>query len=221
MRIQAFIERERAFTSDVSHELRTPLTVISGATEVLLADESLPERTRGRLQRVARAAQEVTELTEVLLTLAREESGGNERGEARPVAVVEVLREHLDRLQELYRSKPLQIHLTVLAQPELKAERAALGIVVGNLLRNAFAYTEHGRIRICLEDAGIVIRDSGSGISPEDLPRIFDRFYRGANSRGAGIGLSLVKRVCDRYGWSIDLSSDPGVGTVTQLLFTG
>jgi signal transduction histidine kinase len=216
-RLDAFIERERAFTADVSHELRTPLAVINGAAEVLLADPSLEDKTRQRLQRLARAAEEMSEITTALLVLARE----GETTDARTAScdVEAVLNEVVDKWQEPLQAKSVSLVLEVQARPRLAVERAVFAMVVCNLLRNAIAFTDHGEIRLRLEQDALFISDTGVGIEPEALPRVFERYYRNEHSTGAGIGLSLVKRICDRYHWNIGIDSSPGQGTHIRLEF--
>nr|NIP74341.1 HAMP domain-containing histidine kinase [Gammaproteobacteria bacterium]NIR98090.1 HAMP domain-containing histidine kinase [Gammaproteobacteria bacterium] len=216
-RLEAFIERERAFTADVSHELRTPLTVINGAAEVLLADPNLPDPGRIRVMRMARAAEEMTEITTALLVLAREEGTGAARSVSCDMEAV--LREVVDKLRDPLKAKPVTLRLDIRARPRLAVECTVLAMVVGNLLRNALAYTEHGEIRVDLGAGVLTVTDTGVGIDSDDLPRVFKRYHRGERSRGAGIGLSLVKRICDRYGWQIDIHSEPGHGTTTRLEF--
>lgn len=216
-RLRAFIERERAFTGDVSHELRTPLAVIKGAVEMLLTEPELPTRMRGRIQRIARATTEITELTSALLIMAREEH--HMAPPAISCDVEEVLLELVERLRELYRTKPVEVDLQINDRPCLPIERAVLAIVLGNLLRNAFAYTEQGCIDVILNESDVSITDTGIGIEADELPRVFERYHRGEHSQGAGIGLALVRRICDRFGWHIELHSEPGRGTRTLLVF--
>ncbi len=214
-RLQAFIERERNFTGDVSHELRTPLAVIGGACEVLLADPGIDGAARERVQRIARAVAEMVEITGALLILARE------RGEA-PAGttdVAEVVDEVVERLRAIYRAKPIEVAIEIRDRPQVAAERVVLVMAVGNLVRNAFAYTEKGSIHIQLSCDWLEIADSGPGIAPTELARVFDRHYRGAGSSGAGIGLSLVRRICERYGWHLEFVSRPGQGTQIRLQF--
>lgn len=217
-RLQDFIERERAFTGDVSHELRTPLAIIAGAAEVLLGDPSLPDPARGRIKRIARACGEMTELTSALLGLAREAEGAMPPGGA--CSVEEVLRDVVDKLSVLLQNKPVSVELDIQARPQLQVEKAMLAIVLGNIVRNAFSYTERGRIRIQLASDSVCVEDTGSGIRPDEIKSVFQRYYRGSGSAGAGIGLSLVKRICDRYRWNVSLSSTEGSGTLIRLDFT-
>jgi signal transduction histidine kinase len=216
-RLQAFVEREREFTADVSHELRTPLTVINGAAEVLLGNPELTPALQGRVARIARAAHDMSELTAALLVLAREQQSDVRADEA--CAVEEVLRDVVDKHAHLLMAKPVSVDIEVLAQPQLRVARPVLAIVLGNLIRNAYSYTHEGAIHIRLLADRISIEDTGSGMQEAELALAFQRHYKGEQSRGAGIGLSLVKRICDRYGWSIELDSEPGRGTCSQLLF--
>lgn len=215
-RLDAFIERERAFTSEVSHELRTPLAAIAGAVEVLLADGTFPPRIRERLKRIERNATEMGEVTEALLLLAREEEGGG-AGAAYPLE--EVLRDVLEKNRPLLAAKPVALHVDICAHPQVTVARPVLAIVLGNLARNAFAYTEQGMIRVILREHAVEFQDTGPGIDAEDLPHVFERYYRGRGGRGAGIGLALVKRICERYGWRIELTSTEGAGTLARLAF--
>ena len=216
--LRAFVEREREFTADVSHELRTPLAVVQGATEVLLADDSLPEKLRERIARAERAAHDMAQLTTALLLMARENRAS--APPAGPCSVAEVLQDAVEKHRYLLRDKPVQVELELHAQPRLAVERTLLFIVLGNLIRNAFSYTEKGEIRITLDTDRATVTDTGSGIRADELNRVFQRHYKGPSSQGAGIGLSLVKRICDRYGWHIAIDSREGVGTVAQMIFT-
>ncbi len=90
-----------------------------------------------------------------------------------------------------------------------------LQVVVGNLLRNACSYTDRGRILVTVEADAVVVEDTGIGMAPEALARAFEPFYRAVPERptGTGLGLSIVRRLCDRFGWTIGLTSEPGQGT--------
>jgi signal transduction histidine kinase len=104
-----------------------------------------------------------------------------------------------------------------MANPELPVDCALLRIVVGNLIRNAFSYTREGRVTIVLDETGIRVIDTGVGIADYQLDDIFKPFY--SDQGGEGIGLSLVKRICLRYGWRLEVSSELGAGTCFSLLF--
>ncbi|MCL6555511.1 MAG: HAMP domain-containing histidine kinase [Burkholderiales bacterium] len=216
-RLRAFIARERAFTADVSHELRTPLAVIQGATEVLQEDPSLNGRQQQRIARIARASRDMVELITALLLLAREETARANPDER--CSVREVLTECIEHHRPLIADRAIRLELALDADLWLPVERTLLAVVIGNLIRNAFTYTQGGTVRIRLSGDRLVVEDTGIGIRADELARVFERYYRGAASKGAGIGLSLVKRICDRQGWSITLDSEEGRGTTAQLVF--
>jgi signal transduction histidine kinase len=216
-RMRGFIDREREFTADVSHELRTPLAVIQGAVEVLLADPGLSERLRERLARMERASIQMSELTSALLLMAREKKSAGEAGAL--CDAEEVLQDVMEKHRYLLHGKETRLVVEIRAHPRLPVERTLLFIVIGNLVRNAFSYTDRGEVRISLDNDRLTVADTGIGIRAEELDHIFQRHYKGAASKGAGIGLSLVKRICDRQGWEISIDSREGQGTVAQLLF--
>ena len=217
-RLRAFVDRERAFTADVSHELRTPLAVIQGGVEVLQEDAALSGPQRARLGRIERAAVDMAELIRALLLMAREDTEDARVDEQCNAA--EVLRECVDKHRHLATSRGTAIDLQIAAAPSLPAEPTLLAVVVGNLIRNAFAYTESGRVTIRLEAERLSVADTGIGIRAEELGRVFQRYYKGSASQGSGIGLSLVKRICDRYGWEIGIESREGEGTSARLVFS-
>jgi signal transduction histidine kinase len=214
-RLAAFVERERAFAADASHELRTPLAVIRGAAEVLADDPVLTPEQAARVARIERAAEEMAELIAALLLLAREEqASGDESCDAGRLAA-----DCVERYRPLADSRGTRIALDAPAAIELRVPAALFAIVVANLVHNAVAHTRDGYIGIDLGAGALTVRDSGSGIRDEELGRVFERYFRGAESAGAGIGLSLVKRICDRLGWQIGLQSRPAGGTTVTLHF--
>jgi signal transduction histidine kinase len=214
-RLHAFIDRERAFSADVSHELRTPLAVIQGAAEVLQQDAALNEAQHGRVSRIERAARDMTDLIRALLLMAREEEPESD-AECDAAGVV---RDCIERHRHLLARRSTELNVEILAEPQLPVEPTLFSIVVANLVRNAFAYTESGRIDVRLGADRFEVSDTGMGIRAEEIGRVFQRYYKGAASQGSGIGLSLVKRICDRCGWSIAIESREGQGTSATLIF--
>jgi len=216
-RLHAFVERERTFTADLSHELRTPLAVIEGAAEISLEDSALVGRKRERIERIARAARQMSELTQALLFLAREDTDDRR---ATAVDVSGVLTDVIEAHRHLLAGKGVDLEIELGASTTLSVPAAVLQIVLGNLVRNSFCYTEQGRISIRLDATRAVLEDTGPGIAPEELPRIFERHFRGTQSqRGTGIGLALVKKICDQQGWQVDIQSHPGQGTRVEFTF--
>lgn len=214
-RLAAFIERERTFAADASHELRTPLAVIRGAAEVLAEDPALGEAQMRRVARIERAAGEMSALISALLLLAREEVAPVED----PCDCRQLVRECVERYRALATLRHNELVLCVDTPVSLATAPAFFAIVVSNLVRNAVAHTESGRIEVQLLDDRLLVADTGVGIQSEDIGRVFQRYYRGSASAGSGIGLSLVKRICDRHGWQIELESRSGGGTCATLKF--
>jgi signal transduction histidine kinase len=208
-RLARFIDRERAFTADVSHELRTPIAAIRGAAEVMLTEAGLPAASRARLERIERGAADMADLSTALLAMAREHDDC--RPEAVDLAVL--LQQAVDRHRYLLGARAVELRVDLPARPRLAADPSLLGIVMGNLIRNSFNYTERGSVHITLEQGALRVRDTGLGIPRAALAQVFDRLQKGAHSQGAGIGLSLVKKICDRHGWRIRLQSEEGEGT--------
>jgi signal transduction histidine kinase len=212
-RLEQVLEREQAFTEDASHELRTPLAVISSAVELLAEEPDLSAGGRERIQRIRRACRDMQSLLEALLFLAREDGSS-----AQPCALDEIVREATDSARALVQGKG--VGLDVRIEPAvLTAPPGMAACVVSNLLLNAVNFTEQGLIEVRLTPAQLMVRDTGTGIAPEDLSHIFERRYRGAHSRGLGLGLYLVERICERLGWRIEADSAPGVGTRFTITF--
>ena len=215
----------RDFVANVSHELRTPVTVIKGYAETLLDGvlSTDPEKAAVFLEKIHRHAGRLASLIGDLLILSELESGVT-TPEAAPVAIGPVI----DHVCTLLEEKALSKNISII-QPgsgetgEVLADRAKLEQVLVNLLDNAIKYTQdNGTITISsAETEGmltIAVSDTGIGIPDNDLPRIFERFYRvdAARSReqgGTGLGLAIVKHILQLYGGSISVESRPGKGS--------
>ena len=210
-RLGAFVERERNFTRDASHELRTPLTVIGIATEVLLARDDLPAAARRDIERIRRSARDMEELVEAFLLLARESEGGLANGE---VSINDVVAEEVDRLRPLIGDKPVEVAINADCRLAISAPPRVAAVLLSNLIRNAFAYTESGSVDISIDAGGVTVADTGVGMTAEQVERAGDPFHRGggASARGHGIGLSIVRRLSDRFDWPVNFDSMPGAG---------
>lgn len=215
-RLAAFTERERNFAADASHELRTPLAAIRGAAEVLADDAGLNDAQAARIARILRATEEMGDLIAGLLLLSREEQEAVES----PCDAGRIARDCIERYRGHAERHGTRLTL-VLEEGEvlLPVPAAYVAIIVANLVHNAVAHTRNGTITVRLDPHGLIISDSGSGIPAVDIARVFERHFRGHESTGAGIGLSLVKRICERLGWQVALDSDPVTGTTATLRF--
>lgn len=212
-RIYQFLEREQHFTADASHELRTPLAVILGAVELILVQQGMPDKIKEPLLRIERAAIQMQQNLTALLCLARETSS-NESTHGR-VNISMIATGVLETLQADIQNTAVQVQFEQLADPELMVPEPLVQVLLSNLLRNALSYCHSGTVTISIAADQVSITDTGIGIPKADLPHIFERGYRGANTsgKGIGLGLSIVKRICERYGWTLDIDSTPGSGT--------
>lgn len=206
-RLDEYVERERSFTADASHELRTPLAVIQGALEILQQDARLA--TSAPLTRIDRAARQMGELIEALLFLAREEPNGN-AGAVPSCRADHVIRELIEAYRPLMARNDVDV--ATIESCTVHAPRIALVIVFGNLLRNALQHGG-GQVTVSLTGGQLAVADNGHGMNSEQLKQAFDRGFRAGPGAGLGLGLYLVKRIADRYGWQITLASQPGQGT--------
>ena len=216
-RLTEVVQRDREFNADVSHELRTPLAVIRGAVELLLSRPELDERTRTRLLRIQRAEQQCTDLISALLLLSRSERGhGN-------TDVAKVAEQLLDAHRAQVGNKPLELRLQEEAQLVVDAPESAVSVALGNLIGNAVKYTSAGEVIVRILPGAAEVIDSGPGLGGEEAAKLFERGYRGAHaehSQGGGIGLSIVRRLCDLYGWEVCVVPGEVQGVIATLSFS-
>ncbi|WPO99154.1 HAMP domain-containing sensor histidine kinase [Pseudomonas sp. HR96] len=205
-RLRDALSRERLFTSDVSHELRTPLMVLATSCELLLENPALEARARNQVERIARACEEMRELVQTFLMLARAQRDDTD------LTAQTTLEQVAEDLLQLWRSpieaKGLRLEYVDAAAGGGRYNATFLLTVMGNLIRNAMHYTEQGFIRLTLTHQGFTVEDSGVGIPEEKREAMFQPFVRGTEKRGEGLGLglSLVQRICEDQGWQVDLS---------------
>ena len=216
-RVKDFVDREHQFTRDVSHELRTPVTVIKGAVELLKRQFTGEKKSVQRpLDRIERSVTKMESIIETLLWLSREEAAVN-RGPA--FEVLPVVREVIEQNQYLIVDKPLEIELITQADLQLTVPPPLFQIALTNLIRNALQYTLNGKITVDVRADRVVVSDTGAGIAPNDLKTVRQPYMRGSDSDGFGLGLSIVSRLCDRFGWQLEIESVVGSGTTAQLIF--
>jgi len=224
-RLQAAFDRQKQFTSDASHEMRTPLAVMRGDIEITLRRERTVEEYQRVLGSTLEEIVRLSRLVEDLLLLTRADIGKFEL-QCRPVSLSRLGRDLIDYIAPLARQQGQELLLRLPKDDELivNADENRLRQLLLNLIDNAIKYTDPGgviELSLSAEDGQVVIRvrDNGRGISSEDLPRIFDRFFRRSkltsetSVAGSGLGLSISKWIVESHGGRIDVQSSPGEGT--------
>ena len=221
-RMEQTMQRERQFSSDASHELRTPLTVLKGEISVALSRPRQAGDYRETLQRLDSTVDDMIHLVEDLLALTR--AGSKQLLDAAPVALDELLTQLCERMQIIARQKGIRLQAPVITQDvTVTGDRLKLQRVFTNLVDNALHYTARGgRVEVSLrqqdEQARVDVRDTGRGIAPENLPRLFQRFYRAdfaraRSSGGTGLGLAIAQTIIAMHGGNISVESIPGRGS--------
>lgn len=217
-RLTDVVQRDREFNADVSHELRTPLMVISTSCELLLENQ-LHDGQREQIERITRAARDMNDLVRTFLMLARSDPADG--AEADTVTLADVAREQAEFWESAIRAKGLDFELIDEGADTARHNPTFLRTVMTNLLRNALHYTARGAVRLVLEHDGFRIEDTGMGIPAPEQERIFQPFVRGSAARGEGLGLglSLVKRICEHNGWNICATSHQHAGACFKVTF--
>jgi two-component system phosphate regulon sensor histidine kinase PhoR len=217
----------RELTANVSHELRTPLTSIKGFAETLLDGAMRDEATCRRFLGIINGETDrLVKLVDDLLDLSLLESK-RVTLELRPVDVGVLVAHTVDKLKPLAQTQRLALHQTAPPGFVVSADADRLAQVLTNLVDNALKYTPEGgrvdvRVAAANGDVEVLVNDSGRGIRPEDLPHVFERFYRADRSRtrdsgGTGLGLAIAKHIVEAHGGRISVSSQPNEGTTFKV----
>jgi two-component system OmpR family sensor kinase len=218
-RLERSFESERRFTADASHELRSPLSRLRTELEIALRRSRTPAEYVETLESCLDEVVHLTKLVEELLALARLDSG-QERPGLEAITLHQLTREAASRLEITARQRNVQVEIEA-AAPSARVSHPAACLVLINLLDNAVKYTPLGgrvMVRAHAEGASAVVtvHDSGPGISPDELPHLFERFRRGPgharSTQGSGLGLALSQAVARAHGGSISASNDPNGG---------
>lgn len=202
-KIQELIERERSFNCYASHELRSPLMVMKGALTLLNESDGKAFKDR-QLLRLEKATEEMTEFVETLLSLTKPSlNDGQNEIEINTTLVGKVVENHTHLIQ--YKNISWQVHIT--GTPRIQIPEAIFHILLGNLIKNAFAYTEEGKIKIEATPHQLRVIDTGKGFESDKI-------------KGYGLGLLLVRDIAKRFGYEFELLDNLPHGTIARLMFT-
>jgi signal transduction histidine kinase len=225
--INAAFERQRTFVADASHEFRTPLTLIRANAELALLDPDVPvERVRDTLDSILDEVDRSDRLVDDLLTLARSDAGQLPL-DRKPTALADLVRGVVDEMRTLGSARQLTLSADIASSCSAAVDPDRIRQVLRILLDNAIKHTEPGggvsaELRCADRWATIQVRDTGAGIEPEHLHRIFDRFYRVDRGRsraagGTGLGLPIARAIVEAHGGRITLESQVGSGTTVNV----
>jgi signal transduction histidine kinase len=225
--IERSMEQMRRFMADAAHELRTPVTLLRTRAEVALGQERTAERDAQTLRALGREAERIGAIVGDLLTLARADAG--EIPAARETVYLDdQAADAVESIGALAQQAGVALEVGAFEEAPIAGDPVLVRRLLLILLENAVKFTPAGgrvRLDVTAENGrrAVVITDTGIGISPEDLPRVFERFYRGESARateGAGLGLAIARWIADLHGARLELHSSTGQGTSVTLSFS-
>ncbi|HEB64415.1 MAG TPA: PAS domain-containing protein [Chloroflexi bacterium] len=213
--------------SILSHDLRGPLSSISGYAQLAQMDNLSRQEYAEIFSRIDASARRLAHFASDILTISRLETGIRSHTPAVPILMDKIAYYIVQDMEGAARSKGLLVHTHLKPHPPIKGETRLIEQMWRNLIDNAIKYTDAGFISVTVKPEGDTlvaqVSDTGRGISPEDLPHIFEKFYRSSGatprSRGIGLGLSLVKNIVEQHGGTISVESIPGRGTTFTMHF--
>jgi signal transduction histidine kinase len=225
--VERSMEQMRRFMADAAHELRTPVTLLRTRADVALGEERVAARDEETLRAVGREAERIGVIVGDLLTLARADAG--ERPAVREsVYLDDQAADAVESIRALAQRAGVALEVGAFEEAPISGDPVLVRRLLLILLENAVKFTPaggHVRLDVTVRDGqrAVVISDTGPGISPADLPHVFERFYRGESARqgseGAGLGLAIARWIADLHGARIDIQSSPGAGTRVAVAF--
>ncbi|MDE3038727.1 MAG: HAMP domain-containing histidine kinase, partial [Pseudomonadota bacterium] len=225
-RLEAAYEQASRFSADASHELRTPLTIMRSELEAMAREKNMPASLRERIGSVLEETERLSRIAENLFAISRLDTGEAKVQHIR-VDLATLAQSTAEQMALLAEEKQISLHINTLIPVFVYGDSARLKQIVVNLLDNAIKYTPgHGMILLNVKAAShkavLEVADNGIGIPADALPHVFNRFYRADKARtremgGAGLGLSIVRSICQAHGGIVDIESREGEGTACRI----
>ena len=219
-KLEQYLKREQLFTGDVSHELRTPLTIIMGASEVLASQLEDNGYLGEFANRISTTAKETSEIISALLLLSR----APEQLDTPPTSINTIAMSEVSRLQYLLRHKPVTCKVVADKEYVAYVRPELLKMALGNLIKNAFQYTDDGEVIVTIDAEKITVTDTGLGIPEAMMPLLYERFERlnevntADQVEGSGLGLSIVQRIMTHMDWEL-MHQDNATGGSTFSIY--
>jgi len=212
-----YVEKQMAFAAMASHELRSPLTIVQTSADLIASRRADPD-ILPHLEKIRRASAGMANMIHALLAVTRDRPP---QQDPQSVALRPLVDEIIESLEPEIRAKQIEVDNRLDAASSVPADPTLLTVVLTNLIRNGVKHGDRSQIVIEMQDAQLSIADTGIGIAPESLQRIFDFGFRGQKSQGYGIGLYISRLVCEYQGWKLALEPNPGGGIVARVDFGG
>lgn len=219
-KLEQYLKREQLFTGDVSHELRTPLTIIMGASEVLASQLEENSRLSEFANRISTTAKETSEIISALLLLSR----APEQLDTPQTSINTIALNEVTRLTYLLRHKPVTCKVVAEQDYIANVRPELLKMALGNLIKNAFQYTDDGEVIVTIDAEKITVTDTGLGIPEIMMPLLYERFERlndintSDQVEGSGLGLSIVQRIMTHMDWEL-MHQDNATGGSTFSIY--
>lgn len=201
-RLRDFIQREQDFTRDISHEIRTPITISQGAL-TLLAKTELNTEQNTLVKRLGNSQVQIENTLQALLALAREEETAKTYETRLLPCVEEVVLQH----SELLEGKDIELAIDIASNATVPVSKTVLTMLLSNVVSNGFQYTQEGIIALSFSGSAFTISDSGTGISENIKQQVLSSGVKGEQSSGLGMGLSIVRRLCEKLGLVLNIDS--------------
>ena len=220
-KLEQYLKREQLFTGDVSHELRTPLTIIMGASEVLASQLEDNSRLSEFANRISTTAKETSEIISALLLLSR----APEQLDTPQTSINTIALNEVSRLKYLLRHKPVTCKVVADKDYLANVRPELLKMALGNLIKNAFQYTDEGEVIVAIDDEKITVTDTGLGIPEVMMPLLYERFERlnevnkGDQVEGSGLGLSIVQRIMTHMDWRLTHQANKTGGSTFSIYY--
>ena len=234
-KLEQYLKREQLFTGDVSHELRTPLTIIMGASEVLASQLPTDSHLTEFTNRIGDTARETSEIITALLLLSR----APEKLDAPQTSINSIVLAEVQRLTYLLRYKTVTCQVVAEQEYSAYVRPELLKMALGNLIKNAFQYTDDGEVIITIDDEKIMVTDTGLGIPEAMMPLLYERFERLTHDyqdegkgtalspkhdinhkvEGSGLGLSIVQRIMSHMGWQLTHQANHSGGSTFSIYY--